>query len=200
MAAAKKGLAMSYTRELDYVPFFRQKPGVYCGPANAQMVLDGSPDSSKRVKYDQDYLFNIIKAHNSTTPPDPDEWNTDPKGLRDCLQCLSTPPGWLVYSKQEAEEVMQFILKSIHGTGFPIPVTVGPLSHWVLIVGWQTNAEPTGANKPKLMRIHIFDPQNKSAAHSHISAETWMSTDYFVAVDGTGTWGGRYVAVGQGPL
>ena len=192
---------MSYTKELDYVPFFRQEPGDYCGPANAQMARDGYPDSSNRVKYCQEALFNIIKAHNSTAARDAGKWNTDPQGLRECLQSLSSAPvDWEECSSTDPDEVMQFILKSIHNTGFPIPAVVQQGDHWVLIVGWETDVEPSGANKPKLLHIHILDPQHKSPAHSYITAKTWRSANHFRAIDMAGTWAGKYVAVGQGPL
>ena len=187
-----------YTKELDYVPFYRQKPGPYCGPANAQMALDGCPDPSNRVKYDQDWLFNIIKAHNSGTPPDQGEWNTDPKGMRECLQSLSSlPVDWVEHSGPDPNEALLFILKSMNRTGFPIPALVNNGHHWVLIVGWQTDVEPTGTNKPTLQHIHIFDPQSKGASHSHFTARTWKK--HFNVVDIDGVWSKKYVAICQDP-
>jgi len=188
-----------YTKELDYVPFFLEKPGPYCGPANAQMARDGYPDPSNRVKYDQDFLFNIIKAHNSETPPDPKYWNTDPKGLLECLQSLSSlPVDWVDHSVTDPDDAMMFILQSMNRTGFPLPALVHGGHHWVLIVGWQTDVEPTGTNKPRLQHIHILDPQEKGASHSHITAKTWKK--YFNKVVIPGTWSKKYVAIGQDPL
>jgi hypothetical protein len=200
-SGGEERLAVSFTKELDYVPFFPQLPGDFCGAANAQMARDGYPDPSNRRIIDQNTLLDTIHAHNSTTPPDPGKWNTDPQGLQECLQGVSKAPvDWVVCASPDFNEVMQFILKSMHRTGYPVPVIVKQGDHWVLIVGWETDVEPTPTNTPKLLRIHFFDPAEKGASNSHISARSWKSINHFSPIDRVGTWKGKYVAVGQGPL
>jgi len=188
-----------YTKKLDYVPFYMQQWGNYCGAANAQMALDGYPDTSIRVKYDQVSLFNIMKLHNSQTPPDPQHWGgTDPKGMLECLQSLSSlPVDWVAPSGTNVDAAILFILRSMNRTGIPIPALVDGGDHWVLVVGWQTDVEPTDTNNPKLLHVYFSDPDTNGANHTLITAKTWMK--HFRAVDRPGTWSKKYVAIGQGP-
>ena len=186
-----------FSKEIHSVHYRAQISIKHCGPANAQMARDGHPN---RKKLDQNDLFTTIAGLNSTAAADQNQWFTDPKGLSDCLQSLSSAPvDWIQCFNTNPDTVMQFILQSMDRTSFPFPVLVEDGTHWVLIVGWATDVKPTNTNTPQLQHIHIFDPQDKGTCHIHISANDWFS-DYFSPVDFQSSWRNKYVAVGQGPL
>jgi hypothetical protein len=182
----------------DVTPYI-QENGQYCGEATAQMTRNGYPKEYGPVYYTQAYLYNIIQCKNSTEPGDQCEWNTDPKGLRECLQLLSSPPvNWVECANIDGDTAQQFIMDCIEQSRFPVPVVVQKGLHWVLVVGWETRAPQEGGD-PVLMRVRLYDPEPKEVgSKGWISAKKW-NADYFSKVYYGKIWRGTFVAVGQRP-
>lgn len=179
------------------VKIFLQENALFCGEANAKMARNGYPDPGNRVPYDQKYLSNIIKAHNSNRNDDKRKWNTDPEGLRLCLQLLSSSPvNWVECASTDRWETQQFILQCIGQEKFPTPVLINRGFHWVLVVGWETTVAAGGVENLKF--VHYYDPQQDcKGADTTATSTVWNSPKSFSAVQIKGTWVNRFVAVGQ---
>lgn len=181
------------------VMLFPQRKGFFCGEATAEMARDGYPDASNRVYYTQDDLRNNIDAHNSTANGDLGQWSTDPKGLSDCLQSLSTEPvNWVEFDTTSREDAEMFLQQSIQNTQFPAGVLIRAGEHWVLVVGYETEVDANG--KEKLKFVHFYDPEPVGIGTDRtLHASTWSGSRYFVRVKTSGTWKGKFVVVGQQP-
>jgi hypothetical protein len=177
------------------VTLFGQKKGFFCGEATAQMARNGYPDPSNRLYYAQDDLRNNIDAHNSTAIGNRNHWNTDPQGLRECLQSLSTAPvNWVDFTTVSRDYAQMFLQQSIQNTQFPAGVLICAGEHWVLVVGYETEVPATGTEKLKF--IHFYDPEPVGiGADRTIRATTWSGSKYFVRVKTSGTWEGKFIVV-----
>src|SRR5580704_5888437 len=60
-----------FTKDLSAnVPLYGQEQCFWCGAASAQMTRDGYPNPSQCLFVTQLDLWNIIQAHNSSSPAD----------------------------------------------------------------------------------------------------------------------------------
>jgi hypothetical protein len=181
------------------VMLLAQNKGFFCGEAVAEMARNGYPDPSNRFYYTQDDLRNNIVAHNSTAIGDLDQWNTDPQGLTNCLQSLSSEPvHWVDNPFTSRDDAQTFLQQSIQSTLFPAGVLIRAGEHWVLVVGYETEVDETGTEKLKF--IHFYDPEPVGIGSDRtIRASTWSSSRYFVKVQTSGTWQDKFVVVAQPP-
>ena len=123
------------------VPLYGQEQCCYCGPASAQMIMDGYPDPNDRLWFDQGppnnpNCWDTIQANNSTV--EPVGWCTDPLGLRNCLRTLNPPPSpgtWNIYS-DDRDTVMFNILYWMNLNSYPVSTLVVECGHWVVFVGY----------------------------------------------------------------
>jgi hypothetical protein len=171
-----------------------------CGEANAQMARNGYPDPADRLFYAQQFLKTIIKDANSKRFGDKGDWGTDPHGLRECLQSLSSAPvNWVICASKERRVTQEFVQKCISESGFPTPVLVNQGFHWVLVVGWETEEAP-GSDSPILKFVHYYNPEPIGhGSDVTVAGSTWSRSNRFSKVTITGTWANKFVAVGNVP-
>ena len=179
------------------VKLFGQETGVFCGEASAKMTLNGFPKAADRHVHKQTDLKTIIEHQNSTVRIDHDTWNTDPKGLQECLELLSTNGAkWMQVAPTNSEEAQEFIQQCIEVEQFPTPVLVQEGKHWVVVVGWETEEVVGGSPKLKFMHYHDPEPGGKGS-YGTKTGDEWAL--YFAMVKYEGTWKGKFVAVGKRP-
>ncbi len=162
------------------------------------MARDGYPDPADRLYYEQAFLDTIIEAHNSKRKGDNGKWNTDPQGLRSCLEVLSSAPvNWVQCSSTHRDETQTFIQRCVRDAGFPTPVLTNEGRHWVLVVGWEMEATHPGGHAA-LKHVHYYDPKPDGiGADRTVTAREWKTKACFSTVAIKGTWVKHYVAVGQ---
>lgn len=193
-----------YTKDLSgNVPLYGQEQDNFCGPASAQMARNGYPNAGDRLFYAQPDLWNTIQIYNSSNAVDVAEhWASDPHGVTGCLQNLANPPGvqWIEFSATR-DQVLFDILFWMNTREYPSPVLINAGWHWVVIVGWTTDAEPVQGSKPVLQSIDVHDaePENMGS-DTRFTAAQWYAGPWNCAVSVRGTWLNKYVAVVEPPL
>jgi hypothetical protein len=187
-----------YTKDISTnVTLFAEDINGYCGEANAQMVRDGYPNPADRLYYRQDFLENIICLYNSHRSEDRRKYSTDPEGMQGCLQSLSSyPVKWMVFTSSDRDEANRFILISMNDLSFPTPVLVNSGGHWVVVVRFETDVDPSSSAKAKLEYITMYDPDMPGSITTK-TATQWNRNSWFGAVKIPGTWKDRFVVVGQ---
>jgi hypothetical protein len=183
------------------VTLYGQEMCYWCGPASAQMSRNGYPDPADRLYYTQTALWNTIQTYNSTLPQDSD-WATDPQGLAGCLQNLANPAvvDWVQSANASRDAVLFFMLYWMNIEHYPSPVLVNQGGHWVVVVGWETDIEPTGGTSPTLQQIHYFDPEpHNVGTDTTMTAAQWYAGPWNGPVSYSGTWLNQYVAIVEPP-
>ena len=183
------------------VTLYGQEMCYWCGAASAQMARNGYPNPADRLYYTQTSLWNTIQAHNSTLPQDAN-WATDPHGLTGCLQNLANPAvvDWVEFADPSRDAVLFFMLFWMNRKRFPSPVLINQGGHWVVVVGWETDVEPTGGSSPTLQQIHYFDPEpHNVGTDTTMTAAQWYGGPWNGAVIYSGTWLNQYVAIVEPP-
>jgi hypothetical protein len=185
-----------YTKDISAnVPLFAMDINGYCGEANAQMVRDGYPNRADRLYYRQDFLENIIRLYQSSRPQDRCKYSTDPEGMEGCLQSLSSyPVKWMVFTGSNRDNANRFILNSMNNLSFPTPVLVNSGHHWVVVVRFETDVDPSSSANARLQYITVYDPQMPGSITTK-TARQWNR--WFGPVKISGTWKNRFVVVGQ---
>jgi hypothetical protein len=70
----------------------------------------------------------------------------------------------------------------------------------VVVVGWETDIEPTGGSSPTLQQIHYFDPEpHNVGTDTTMTAAQWYAGPWDGAVVYSGTWLNQYVAIVEPP-
>lgn len=83
---------------------------------------------------------------------------------------------------------------------YPSPVLIDQGGHWVVVVGWETDIEPTGGSSPTLQQIHYFDPEpHNVGTDTTMTAAQWYAGPWNGAVNFSGTWLNQYVAIVEPP-
>lgn len=183
------------------VTLYGQEMCVWCGAASAQMARNGYPNPADRLYYTQTSLWNAIQTHNSTLPQDAN-WATDPHGLAGCLQSLANPAvvDWVEHVAASRDAVLFFMLYWMNIEHYPSPVLVNEGGHWVVVVGWETDIEPTDGSSPTLQQIHYFDPEpHNVGTDTTMTAAQWYAGPWNGAVIYPGTWLNQYVAIVEPP-
>jgi hypothetical protein len=183
------------------VTLYGQEMCFWCGAASAQMSRNGYPNPASRLYYTQTSLWNTIQTYNSTLPQDAG-WATDPHGLAGCLQNLANPAivDWVESANTSRDAVMFFLLYWMNIEHYPSPVLVNQGGHWVVVVGWETDIEPTSGSSPTLQQIHYFDPEpHNVGTDTTMTAAQWYAGPWNGAVIYSGTWHNEYVAIVEPP-
>jgi hypothetical protein len=192
-----------YTKELGAnVPLYGQEQCVWCGSATAQMIRNGYPNPADRQYFTQTYLWNVIQANNSTDPADLG-WATDPHGLRGCLQSLSNPPGvhWAEFANASRDALLFEMLYWMNAREFASGVLVNQGGHWVAVVGFVTDVEPTAGSNPTLQYIHFHDPEPHTVGtDTMMTGSQWFSGPWNGSISYSGSWFNKYVAVVEPPI
>ena len=183
------------------VTLYGQEMCFWCGAASAQMSRNGYPNLADRLYYTQTSLWNTIQTYNSTLPQDAN-WATDPYGLAGCLQHLANPAvvDWVEFANASRDAVLFFMLYWMNIEHYPSPVLVNQGGHWVVVVGWETDIEPTNGSSPTLQQIHYFDPEpHNVGTDTTMTAAQWYAGPWNGAVIYSGTWLNEYVAIVEPP-
>lgn len=192
-----------FTKDLSAnVPLYGQEQCCWCGPASAQMTRNGYPNAVDRHLYTQQFLWNSIQTNNSTDPADAG-WCTDPHGMTGCLQSLANPSGvhWVERADTNRDQCLFFTIYWMNQRGFPAPTLVNRGGHWVVIVGYQTDVEPTAGSTPVLQRIIIHDPEpHNVGTDTTITGAQWYAGYWNGSVVYSGTWQNQYVSVVEPPI
>jgi len=194
-----------FTRDFSgNVPLYGQEQCIYCGAASGQMVRNGYPNPADRLFYNQVDVWNTIQVYNSTIPADvTTNWATDPHGLTGCLQNLANPAGvhWVEFAGPNRNTILFDILYWMNQRSYPSPVLINQGGHWIVIVGYVTDIEPTAGSSPVLQTISVNDPEpHNIGTSSTFSAAQWFGGPWDGAVVYSGTWLNQYVAVVEPPL
>ena len=186
------------------VPLYGQQKCDWCGAASAQMARNGYPNPTDRLFYLQSDVWNTIQAHNSTLFVDTAvQWATDPDGLTGCLANLANPPGahWVQESQASRDAVLHFMLYWMSVRRYPSPVLVNQGGHWVVVVGYDSDVDPTQSSAVTLQQITFRDPEpHNIGTLTTMSASQWYNGPWVGGVVYSGTWMDNYVAVVEPPM
>jgi hypothetical protein len=183
------------------VTIYGQEMCYWCGAASAQMSRNGYPNPADRLYYTQTSLWNTIQIYNSTLAQNTG-WATDPHGLTGCLRNLANPAvvDWVEYANASRDAVLFFMFYWMNIEHYPSPVLVNQGGHWVVVVGWETDIEPTNGSSPTLQQIHYFDPEpHNVGTDTTMTAAQWYAGPWDGAVSYSGTWLNQYVAIVEPP-
>jgi len=203
-----------YTKDLqNNVPLYGQEKVYWCGPACAQMARNGYPNPADRLLLTQQDLWSSIVANNSATTSmgsADSGWATDPQGLTACLQTAANPPGvnWETFADPNSYSVLFSLLYWMNVREYPAPTLMDGGSHWVVVVGWQTDIEPVANSTPVLQSLDYYDPQPDGVgAYIQAAAPTWLLPagpaavgPWKTSVSYPGTWAKDYVAIIEPPV
>ena len=166
------------------------------------MSRNGYPNPADRLLYAQVDVWNAIQARNSTDPAD-SGWATDPHGLTACLQSLANPPGvhWVEFADPTRDVVLFDILFWMNQREYPSPVLINQGGHWVVIVGYVTDVEPTAGSSPTLQSITVNDPEPHNVGTvSTFTGAQWFAGPWNGSILYSGTWLNQYVAAVEPPI
>jgi hypothetical protein len=188
------------------VPGHSEEALTWCGPAVAQMVMDGYPGGAcPQLQAD---IWAEIAAHRVEA-----SWDTDPAGLRGAMMSLCPPPGggWSVFHKTDAATLMYSVAFYMTHNGYAVPVlmsTAGHNSfaahqeHWVAVKGIVTDLDPTTNPSVTLQYVWLTDPGvdlGDPPLERYVSAAVWYAELQTVTKAGS-AYAGQFVAVIEPPV
>jgi len=189
--------ALAYDVQLT-VPLYGQENNIYGGPACAQMILNSYPPPGTPMYFTQATIWASIQNHNSGEAG----WATDPQGMQGALLDLNPPPAgtWALKVYDVKEDLMFQILYWMNYNSYAVTTLVNSGYHWVDVVGYETDIEPTWGSNPVLQEITINNPWPIGQGQTEtMSGTVWYSTYWANPVDKAGTWYDKYVAVIEPP-
>jgi hypothetical protein len=189
--------AMAYEVQLT-VPLYGQQNNIYAGPASAQMVMNSYPPPGTPLYFPQSTIWTSIQSHNSGEAG----WATDPQGMRGAMLELNPPPvgTWSILSYPVKEDLMFQVLFWMNYNNYAVPTLVNSGYHWVVVVGYETDIEPTYGSDPELIEITINNPWPIGSGQTEtMEDDIWYSTYWANPVQNAGTWYNKYAAVIEPP-
>jgi hypothetical protein len=163
------------------------------------MVMDGYPRNPQH--FDQLEIWNVIQTHRSDDATDESQgWYTHPIGMKGCLMEMHHPPGgsWVIHQDPDSDRLLYDIFYWMNRNSYPVPVIVYIDTHWVVIIGYETNVEPDGSNEIDFERIKIHNPW-EYIQDNWISRWEWNLIYWGLPVLMDGSWKNDYVAVIEPP-
>jgi len=188
---------MAYEVQLT-VPLYGQLNNIYAGPASAQMVMNSYPPPGTPMYFEQSVIWTSIQSHNSGEAG----WATDPQGMRGAMLELNPPPvgTWSILSYPVKEDLMFQVLFWMNYNNYAVPTLVNGGYHWVVVVGYETDIEPTYGSDPELIEITINNPWPIGSGQTEtMDDDIWYDTYWANPVQNAGTWYNKYVAVIEPP-
>lgn len=191
---------------------YHQQDGThFCGPACAQMVLDGTGAGL----LDQVYLEGEIDSQ----PTIESDWTTSPDQLAGALNNNRSPAflgSYALWSLDSKDALGRKIVWSLHHYGTPVIALVYGRGHWLVVNGFEASAAPTGPDDTSYS-ITSLDLRNPtpipaSPPPPHSASDVCGSDDehgftdehvpyfqwecfYLYAVGGSSHWAGKFLAV-----
>lgn len=199
-------LYATHSKILTIVPSYDQEASIWCGPATAQMIMEGYP-SGGCYHLQEDIWDEILNNKVDTL------WDTDPVGIEKAMEQLCPPTyGWVVSSKNTAGEMMYAIARNMNLYDYPVALvlktddhsSISPThrEHWVAVVGIVTDLDPVANTSAVLEAVIIHDPAHLDMGfpivERYCNSGQWGLL--FSAVSKVGSsYDGKYVAVMEPP-
>jgi hypothetical protein len=186
------------------IPEYPEEALIWCGPAAAQMIMNGYP-TGKCYVFQED-IWMSIQGHKVETM-----WDTDPVGLKEAMKTLCAPADtWVVKSKTNPQQLMHSIAYWMTKNSYPVAVLLNTLphnsytthaEHWIVIRGIVTDKDPTTNSSVQLKFVWLNDPAvtlGDPCLVRYISGSAWYSE--FQSVTKTASsYSGKYVAIIEPP-
>jgi hypothetical protein len=177
----------------------------WCGPATAQMVMEGYPAGA--CTKPQDEVWLAIQAAKTETV-----WDTDPNGMRAALAGLCPPPAgsWSVFHDANASSLMYSVAYWMNKRKYPTALLLSTESHnaysphqehWVGIRGIVTDTDPLTHSTVTLEMIWFTDPGvnlGDPPLQRMIMGSTFY-TEFKAVTKAPSSFTGQFVAVVEPP-
>jgi opacity protein-like surface antigen len=199
-------LAASHSKILTVAPQYSQEATVWCGPATAQMIMEGYPSGSCTDL--QEDIWPVIVANRIDAL-----WDTDPVGIEKAMESLCPPTyGWVVKTRTTAGDMMYAVARNMNQYNYPValvmntdahnPISTSHTEHWVAVTGIVTDVDPVANSSAVLEAVIIHDPAHLDMSFPSVAryctAAQWGTL--FSAVNKPGsTYHGKFVAVMEPP-
>ncbi len=158
------------------VKFFSQKGGDLCAPASLQMVLEyiGGPSTISDPSVQNTLYFSINTWLNPPMFGD----KGGPLGVactlnRYAAQGTGTNQAYRIMTTEMPYAACDAMVKSIFVHERPSLALVQHGIHWVVVIGAQTNVDPTHSDDYALRALWINDPDS-DAGSEHITYGAWL--------------------------
>lgn len=193
------------------VRYHQQDDTYYCGPACAQMVLDGT---GAGLLDQADLKWEI-----DSQPTIESDWNTSPDQLAGALNNNRSPafPGsYALWSLDSKDALGRKIVWSLHHYQTPAIALVYGRSHWLVVNGFAASAAPTGPDDTSysITSLDLRNPTPVPATpppphtasdacgsddehgftDEHIAYSQWEYS-YLYPVGGNSHWAGKFLTV-----
>ena len=188
------------------VPAAQEEALNWCGPATAQMVMQGYPSGACTVLQEDIWAKVLLNKAESL-------WDTDPAGMRGAMKDLCPPSGtWSVYHKTDPAELMFRVAYWMTKNHYPVAIVKDTVAHntyaaheehWVAIRGIITDADPTTTTSVTLENIWFNDPSplnlGDPAVIRFVTGTEWYAEFQPVTKVGS-AYHGEYVGVIEPPV
>lgn len=177
----------------------------WCGPATAQMVMEGYPSGA--CTRPQDEIWLAIQAGKTEA-----SWDTDPNGLKAALAGLCPPPAgsWSVFHNANASSLMYSVAYWMNKRKYPTALLLSTESHnsyaphqehWVGVRGLVTDLDPTTNPTVTLEMIWFTDPAvplGDQPLQRLVTGSTFY-TEFKAVTKAASAFNGKFVAVVEPP-
>ena len=188
------------------VPSHAEEALTWCGPATAQMTMEGYPSAGCTKTQDEVWLAILANKVEGM-------WDSDPAGMRGAMMGLCPPGGgghWVVFSPADPTALMYSVAYWMTHNNYPAVVLLNTAAHnsytphqehWVVIKGIVTDVDPTTHPTVNLQYVWFNDPAvplGDPPLERYVAAATWYGE--LQAVTKTGSaYLTKYVAVIEPP-
>lgn len=181
---------LPYTAEADH----------YGGAACIQMIRNACPEPSARNYIGQDDIYNSILLHNA----EPTMWFSDPSGVEGALEDPAFSPcgNWVDYSNTNKNYVLGKMLYWMRTQRYLSPISITSSEHWVTVIGYQTDVEPSSSGSVTLLDIFFYDPNPGNPSSCWVSGTVWLSDAAYWGVPHNkpgSSWHNKYIAIIEPP-
>lgn len=188
------------------VPARPEEALTWCGPAAAQMAMEGYPSSACAKTQDEVWLAILASKVEGM-------WDSDPAGMRGAMMGLCPPAGgghWVAFSPADPAALMYSVAYWMTRNNYPAVVLLNTAAHtsyaphqehWVVVKGIVTDVNPTTSATVNLEYVWFNDPAvplGDPPLERYVSAATWYGELQAVAKPGS-AYTAKYVAVIEPP-
>jgi hypothetical protein len=188
------------------VPLHSEEALTWCGPATAQMTIEGYPSAG--CAKTQDEVWLAIQASKAEGM-----WDSDPAGMRGAMMSLCPPSAgghWVVFSPADPTALMYSVAFWMTHNNYPAVVLLDTVAHnsyaphqehWVVVKGIVTDVDPTTHPTVNLQYVWFNDPAvplGDPPLERYVAAGTWYGELQAVTKMGS-AYQTKYVAVIEPP-